>query len=42
MTKTTDKKTWITPVLRRMEAGAAEAGPGNPNDGTPGSRNKRS
>jgi hypothetical protein len=36
------KKVWTTPTLRRMEAGAAESGPGNPNDGTPGSNNKRS
>ena len=36
------KKVWTKPELRKMAAGAAEAGPGNPNDGTPGSNNKRS
>lgn len=36
------KKAWVTPVLRRMRAGDAEAGSGQANDGSPGSTNKRS
>jgi len=42
MTTNDRKKAWTTPILRRMKAGAAEAGPGSPNDGAPGSNNKRS